>query len=108
MQAGLDDEAGGAVERSGAEAGEGVSLARDGGHVCGGAATAAMSVEEADEGGVEGLEGQAIICRGGVDAQLHVSVEVGPQAALDALEGLNTGGKVDCDALHVGGDGARG
>jgi hypothetical protein len=34
--------------------------------------------------------------------QLHVGVEVCPQAALDAMEGLNAGGQLGGDALHVG------
>jgi hypothetical protein len=54
-------------------------------------------------GGVEGLDGQAVTGGGGVDAQRHVGVELGPQAALDALEGPDAGGEVVGDALHVRG-----
>jgi hypothetical protein len=122
---GLNDKAGGAVERGGAEEGEGVGLARDGVHVDhdgGGSGRRARR----RGGGVEGLDGQAVPTttaaataaaagsgegEGGydatgvaaVDAQQHVGVELGPQAALDALEGPDAGGEVVGDALHGGG-----
>jgi hypothetical protein len=38
-----------------------------------------------------------------VDVQRHVCVELGPQVALNALEGPDAGGEVVGDALHVGG-----